>query len=766
MDDRALDSRLDGRALVRGPSAVAVASSGEDGPGGFAIRDFLGLIARQRRVVSWTVVVVTLAAVAVLVLVKPRYMATALVVVDQRESQLVGLEPQILNAPPVNAAVETEVEIARSSDVLLRVLGSVDRRNYPELSLSPTLADRVKGFFGLAEIRPVAELDQLPLGELTASERAELVDKIGRIARIDRRGFTSVIAFSATTRAATTAADLANRLVDAYLGSQIAATLERRQRAAGYLRDRVGEIAGDIRKVEASIDAFVQRKLAEAGTPEQQAQIARLRDQIAQEEKIRGDKTTLAAQVETAMTNGDFASTGEVGQSVDTGRLIKQRDALAKRIARELDPEGTKNRELTTQINAIDGDLRRIVGRKLDEVRTVIADADQKLGGFRRNLKDALVGQSMSNDAVVEFYELQRNAEASRQLYDSYLARQRQVEQQTGATLSDARVVARALPPLDPVFPPTFLILAGAIACSIGIGTGLAFLRENYVGGFVSDVQVELVTGIPCLSTVPHLRRADAEATPPHDVIVAEPLSVFAESIRRIRVGLDGLCEPTKSRIVIVTSSEPGEGKSTLALALARSYALNGARALLVDADLRRPSIFRLLGLDPDLGLADYLRATQTTDGLPSTALYRDKTGLQVVLGKSPSRVATDTLIASDRFQALLRVASTSYDVIVVDTPPVGAVVDTEVMARFADALVYVIKWEATSQIAVKKGLASLTKFDTLPIGIAWMYDLEGNTQWGIVMAGVVMVILPVLILFVWTQKHLVEGIASGAVKG
>jgi succinoglycan biosynthesis transport protein ExoP len=182
--------------------------------------------------------------------------------------------------------------------------------------------------------------------------------------------------------------------------------------------------------------------------------------------------------------------------------------------------------------------------------------------------------------------------------------------------------------------------------------------------------------------------------------------------VRRIRGGIDRAVRNKTSQggiTVMVSSAAPGEGKTTVALSLARAYALSGRSTLLIDCDLRKPSVHRQLGLDPSNGLIDYLsHGKRPAPGIDTFMTMDHGSGAQVIVGSRRSDVPTDELVSSRTFARLVDAARQNFDIVIIDTPPLGPVVDGLYLAPLADAIVFVIRWTKTSQQEVRRGLTSL----------------------------------------------------------
>jgi capsular exopolysaccharide synthesis family protein len=323
------------------------------------------------------------------------------------------------------------------------------------------------------------------------------------------------------------------------------------------------------------------------------------------------------------------------------------------------------------------------------------------------------------SETLTQFYSLQQSAEIARAQYQNLLTRLQDFEAQASLQLADSRVISEALPPIEPSYPRAAAILAVMSLVALGFGIGAGFLREFFVGGFTGEDQVEAVLNIQLASVVPHEEGGELER--PHgrglsDRIMTAPLSVFSESIRRIRVSVEQALlsrhpatEDTREEgiVIMVSSSLPGEGKSTLATALARTYALAGKRTLLIDCDLRKPSIHRHVDREPTPAFVNLLRG-EADPGLASMVAVDHATNLSVILGARPAEFATDELLMSARVRALLTRARLHFDYVVIDTPPVEAAVDALYLARLCDVALFVVRWARTPQNVARKAVAAL----------------------------------------------------------
>lgn len=199
--------------------------------------------------------------------------------------------------------------------------------------------------------------------------------------------------------------------------------------------------------------------------------------------------------------------------------------------------------------------------------------------------------------------------------------------------------------------------------------------------------------------------------------IVTRPLSPFAEAIRRIQLGVDVLA-PKGKRCIFVTSAIPGEGKTTVAIALARQLSMTGASTLLIDADMRQPSVHRYLNEKVGDGLIGFLSRPQSADVEHLAIVSEAATGVSFVLGAQASATATDALLMSTRFDQLMDFAREKYDVVIIDTPPIGLVVDAAIVARHCVLGLFVVRYASTNQHQVRASLRDLRRADVPICGV------------------------------------------------
>jgi capsular exopolysaccharide synthesis family protein len=249
-----------------------------------------------------------------------------------------------------------------------------------------------------------------------------------------------------------------------------------------------------------------------------------------------------------------------------------------------------------------------------------------------------------------------------------------------------------------------------ALFIGLGLGVGGAFAMEKLNAGFTTPRQVEDALGVPVLASVLRLDGSklvskDGKIIPIAYYQVQHPLSPFSEAVRTLRSGIHMSDVDQPPKVIHVTSSRPGEGKTTLAMSLAVSAAFSGLKVVLVDADLRHPSMSRFFKLEREKGLVDVLLGAAAPQAV--MRLQKDLK-LMVVPAGSKSLNPTD-LLASERMKALLSDLRETFDYVVLDTPPVGPVVDPVIVANLADRTVFVVQWASTPRDLIETSMQQVS---------------------------------------------------------
>jgi capsular exopolysaccharide synthesis family protein len=310
----------------------------------------------------------------------------------------------------------------------------------------------------------------------------------------------------------------------------------------------------------------------------------------------------------------------------------------------------------------------------------------------------------LNNDDAVRLRELERTAAVNKTLFEEFLAKAKITDEAATFRARDIRIIMPAQSG-GKTFPNTGRILLTALIAGLGLGVGGALVMEMLKTGFTSPREVENTLGLPVLASVGRLSKSqlikDGKSIPVESYLIHYPLSAFSESIRTLRTGIHMSDVDRPPKVVHVMSSRPGEGKTFTAVNLAISAASAGLKTVLVDADLRHPAASRTFRLEKERGLVDVLIGDASVDNV--LRFYKDL-NLMVIPAGSKSLNPPD-LLGSERMKTLISNLRETFDYVVLDTPPVGPVVDPIIVANLADKTIFVIQWSATPRELVEASI-------------------------------------------------------------
>jgi uncharacterized protein involved in exopolysaccharide biosynthesis/Mrp family chromosome partitioning ATPase len=666
--------------------AAPATSSGHE----FDLRSLLATLSRQWKTIAVTMAVVLVAALGLILLYDEKYVATSLLEVDDQNERLVRLNEQLFDGGAFNSRVDTEVQIIASPSVALKVIEKLQLWQSAEFGLRPSLLDRLGAWAGIET--PGRSVPPRDFDDVSEDEQDELVAKLAKRIDASRRGLTGIIEVEAGSKSPELAAGIANALVDSYLSLQIERQVSAARKAAGFLEERVVELGRTIQEIEDRISQLAADNPADAATGDSSSEFQQLRREIADIGELRKRDTDVLKRLENFQVSFDAA--GLTGLPID--------DPLASMLAELRRLSSVEPRD-ELQVSSLENKLRVAVSDRIAGLRQELTKLDERAATLRDALGNILSHPSTMTEAGVTLFRLQRESETNRKLYDSYVARLGEVQQRIALTLPNSRVVARAMVPHKPSFPQHSALAAIALAVAALLSLAAAFVREHLIGGFTSTEQLESLSGVTMLSSVP------THPDVPHDAPVRQPLSAYSEAIRRMRIGIENETQSGKPAVVLLTSTVSGEGKSTIAISIARTFALAGKRTLLIDADLRNPSVHRLLAREPGMGIVETIGSSDLPKAL-SAAIGKDpESDLDVLYGTSSGFAGSDLVLGSSAFAKIFHHAIRKYQAIVIDSPPVGVVVDPLVVLPLVDLVLYVVKFAATNQRSALAGIREIT---------------------------------------------------------
>ncbi len=698
------------------------------------IREVFRKIIRRKRIVFATMFFLTALAVVAMLAMAPRYSASSVVMIDPRQSKVGAMDSVLADAASDTEAILSQVEILTSTSLIGKVVDKLNLVNDPEFNTDlqpPTLLSKLNPL----EWIPKSFIDSI-FGEdpvLTVEQEREqtrnrVIDLVlKKKLKVKEKTRTRIIEISATSESRQTALDLANTVADLYLVDQLDAKFEATQRVTNWLNDRLSELRKKADESARAVAAFRSshgllesykasaNMLGGKGVTLLQQQTADLTTQLTLARADRAAAEARLHQVKDAESRGGEESVADVLDSQLIQHLKEEESAEERAIAELTGQIGDRHPKMIAaraQLDDIKAKIKSEIRKVILSLENTANIARAREGAVMSQIEDIKKQLTTANSAQIELDALEGDAEANRTLMDSFLADFKQTSSAASGNIQtpDARIISRADRPVKPSFPKIPLFTVIAFFLSGVIGVALAFVAEHLDRGFRSGVQFEQETGIPVLAMVPAVEEDKGR---PADYLIERPMSSYAEAIRSIYTNLlltQG-SEPLKT--IVISSCQPGEGKSTMAMSLTRMIASSGHKVILIEADLRRPSQHKQLGIERNIGLAEVLIGSATLED----AIYQDPKTSAAILLAGKETINPSKLLSSHQMTDLVKRLAQEYDIVIIDSAPVLAVSDGLLLSNRADGTIYCCRWASTTRETAALGLKVLQEAGARIVG-------------------------------------------------
>jgi succinoglycan biosynthesis transport protein ExoP len=674
--------------------------------------DFIvGYIRRQYHVILFFAVL-ALALGAVYVIATPAsFTAQTSLLIDARKIQLFQQQPILGDFSVDSAWVESQVEALKSENVSLAVIKELHLMENPEFA-GPH-SSWLGALFGIA-----SDAKDQPQGNLTRSVISALQDNLS----VKRVGLSYVIEIRYRSSNPERAAQIANAIAEAYINDQLESKYDTARRASEWLQTRLTELSEKATVADAAVVAFKSKNniVESGGRLMNEQRVAELNSQLVIARTTTSNALAQLTRTEAVLRSDAPNATVDstVADSLKNEVITKLRSEYLALANREADWSVRYGRNHLATVN-LRNQMREIRVSIINELRRIAESyksdyeiAKQREASIKAEL-DAAVTQSQATDkAQVTLRELESTAQSYTTLRDNFLQRYMETIQQQSFPITEARVISKATPPERKSHPKTTLILAFAAFGGMILGMGAGMLRELSDRVFRTTEQVESLLGTDCIAVVPLLKKGKQSLPAPKKAagpvaprtikrsraalwsIIDAPISHFAEAIRSIKLAIDlrGMINPNK--VIGFTSSLPNEGKSTLAASVAQLISQTGACAILVDCDIRNPSLSRALAPSAEVGLVHVISGSVPLE----KAVWKDEsTGMTFLPMATRSRfVHSNEILAADMTKRFFEKLRAEYDYVIIDLSPLAPVVDVRSTANFVDSYVFVVEWGRT----------------------------------------------------------------------
>lgn len=665
--------------------------SHEDAPaeGGFA-----DLVARvreaiRRRWITLTAVTVTLFAlgIALIMMMTPQYTATANVRIDPSRTPTAGQNNDAADLTP--EAIETEVALIQSPQVATRVVEKLNLVNDPEFTK------------GIGDVAPGAD------------RTMAVITNVMRKFSVSRNKLSYILGIQFTSRDRTKAAAIANAFADAYLYEKVGTKTNSANRKAEFLQKQLTDLGNEIRGKEAQVANYQAAagivegsgtSGSSSGTITDQ-QIAPLSSQLAM---ARSDAAAANADLGAARrqaARGGDDTVSDVLASPVIGQLRAQRAEVVRGLGEALSRYGERHPDVVkarSQLNDIDAQIRGETRRIIESLRSKADAANARVESLQGSMNGLATRQAGDARNAVLATSLKAEIDAQRTQYDKLSQATLDSVQAANNSIAQAEIVSRATPPLKPSKPNKMLLGALALLVALAGGTATIAIQELMAAGLRSAEDIMRVLGVPMLAAVPRVR-----TDRPADLLIDKPSSLFGESLRIARASILGVRSENPPRVMAITSALPGEGKTTTALAFARTLAINGQKTLIIDCDVRR-AMMREIVSNPSggAGLIEVLQGSAAIDQA-ITPGGGGVDNLDVLLVRE-TFFNSGNLFGDGKMKAIIAAVRPRYDAVVLDLPPLLGLADGRFLAAMADVVALVIRWDSTPAQAASAAMSAL----------------------------------------------------------
>ena len=703
-------------ALITGHQGVTRAvriTSADRGRGSGDQEVSLLEIGRTLRRRKWTLAsfflgALVLAAITIL-LVPKRFDASARLFLDFDDSDALGLEQlQPLTGLDPTTRLQTQMRILQSDTLAWTVI------KQERLYSNRSFAGRRLFQGSLVETAP-KDIDQA-----SPELRTRLLDRFHKNLDVSLIPKTEIVEIRFRSGDPQLAARVVNALSSAYIERRFKTKYEATIQASDWLTQQLDDLKRRAEESQAKL-ADYQKQTGLLGTDEVNNVVMSKLDQLNEQlSAAQGDRILREAKYRFSLSN-DPQLVASIDPESVLSSLRKQQAELRGQLAQlnaKYGPQYPRVIQARAQLADVDAAIQqevKLVGQQLKGEYIASLKGEELLAAaVDRQMQQAY---KMNGDAM-QFAMLKRDVDSSRDLYEDLLKKLKEAGIVAGLKSSNVNIVDPASVPAEPAEPRIALYLALGGAGGMVSGLFASILREHLDGSIRTPEDVEFYCEMPSLGMIPRIPEDDVisgEAKHAGPAILERPSSQFAEAFRALRTSLLLSSPGAPPKIIVVTSSLPQEGKSVTSTNCATVLAQAGRKVLLIDADMRRPTLHGYLGIKSPVGLSACLSGS--TSDAPSAIPLPTLPTLEVITaGQRPPNPAE--LLASDTMQTLLNQWREQYHHIVIDTPPVLAVTDAVVLATMADCVVLVARSGQTGSQSLKRTVELLRRVNAKIAGV------------------------------------------------
>lgn len=667
------------------------------------LHDILSILGRRKKTILATVLLTTLAALLFSVLTTPTYRANATIQIERKGAEIVNFGNTDNSSNSLDSLNDpffrTRYEMLKSRRLAEKVIN--------DLNLKKTLAPKKeKGL--LSSIKESFSKED----KSKASAPISYTDLFAKKLLIQPIEKTHLVEVVYEAESADNAKQVVSSIIDNFIKLQIETKSETGEYAKNFLTDQLKEARERLTTAEVALVKYSNDKGIlgiDAGQTRHVKKLENLNTALITAEIQRTQAESLYRQmkksgsVSTVLTNPVVTSL--------KARLV-QLEGDYQEMLKTFKPNYPDMQRLQQQINAARGKLSSEMATIQRSMKSDYLAAKKQEDTLRSDLNGFNKRLHNLQDNSVDYNTLKREVDASGQTYNALLKRMEEVNVSSAVNTSSIRIVDPVVKPLKKYRPnPKINLLIGLLSGLI-LGLGLAFLREALDKSVKSSEDLQRLTGLPVLANIPHAKRSMLKHL--SKISSKIPNAPVAEAYRILSANIRFMAGKQNERVMLITSILPDEGKSTTASNIACSYAQMGLKVLLIDADLRKPSLHEKLGLANHTGLGDFLAGEADLVGI--TQPVKDVAGLYAITSGSIDEDPV-SLLSHERMAYLTTQAATRFDYVIVDAPPIKGFADTLILTSLASSTLLVAKEDNMDSGSIRLALEQLYRVKNNVIG-------------------------------------------------
>lgn len=684
---------------------------------GFDVRYLISAIRANIVVIGAMIAAALALAVAATMLQTPRYTAGSKIQINDQSERVIDQgedsNSEVNSAYDTDRFLQTQIDVLNSRGLATRVV--------QRLKLIGN--DRFYHAMGVRPPNPGASPEvvrDMVIGLVSGNKQVNL----------PRNSRIATISFESTDPAMS--ADVAN----AYAEEFIQANLQRRYDSSAYARSFIYNQLNEAKQRLENSERALNEYARAAGLIRTRDAAPTTDGKDSGRSSGQGQSVTTASllQLNGAANEARAARIVAEGRwrAISSGPLLSSREVLANgsvqqlftlraQVEAQLQEESARHLgehpnvlQLRAQLASINAQLNQAANNVRASVRSdydAAVTAERALEGQVNTLKSATLAEQ---DRSVQYNLLAREADTNRTLYDGLLQRFKELNAAAGISASNISIVDRAEPPLTPSSPKLFKNIAVALLLSLAIATIVVFLKTQFDDTVRVPEEIEQKLELPLLGVVPRARNTDP------DEALDDPKSPITEAYNSLRSALLYSTSEGLPKTILITSSQPAEGKTTTSFAIGMGLARMGRRVVLVDLDLRRPTLHRRISNDNASGMTTLLTGHDPAETVVEPSGYDNLS----LITSGPIPPSPTELISSARMEAVLDELASKFDVVIIDSPPILGLADAPLLSALVDGVVFVIESDRGRRGSLKASLRRLRTMRPMILGaVLTMFD-------------------------------------------